>query len=325
MCKEVLHRLHFWRERVNVLRLPAVAHAEHIVCLKLDSGQDWTIANWAVRSEEDEVVGHVWCSQSKVGTRLLGPLILEIPAVFSDGREARPEAGVETGRADKHINWVLVAIVTLAAALGDLLDFAVHNLDIWLVQTLEVVDARRQATAADTPLWNELVFEELVLELFLHLVCHVALHVRLRLCALEVKSPHAVQAGLVGFPDTLQDFWFRDELLDLVLGVDVLVHAEGRRNPCWLANEGRDGLDDALDCRKNLDPRGTKVRQVVYRLFCVTRNSPIANETNPLACKVCVLIPVCGVEQLALVVLETWDRRPPPRIEDTTSIDQDIA
>jgi hypothetical protein len=38
-----------------------------------------------------------------------------------------------------------------------------------------------------------------------------------------------------------------------------------------------------------------------------------------------IVIPICRVQQSPLVLVQTWDSRPPPITEDASSIDQDIT
>ena len=54
-------------------------------------------------------------------------------------------------------------------------------------------------------------------------------------------------------------------------------------------------------------------------------NLPITNQTNVLASEVGALVPVGGVQEGALVLLNAWDGGPSPVVEDTACVDQDIA
>ena len=52
---------------------------------------------------------------------------------------------------------------------------------------------------------------------------------------------------------------------------------------------------------------------------------PIANETDMLPLERNRVIPVCRMEQRPLIFIQTWDCRPPPIVQDATSVDEDIA
>src|ERR1700733_8537694 len=73
-----------------------------------------------------------------------------------------------------------------------------------------------------------------------------------------------------------------------------------------------------LECQRTL---GTSALRFSHRCWAI----PVPDESNMSAFQVYIVIPICRVQQSPLVLVQTRDSRPPPIIEDASSIDQDIT
>lgn len=52
---------------------------------------------------------------------------------------------------------------------------------------------------------------------------------------------------------------------------------------------------------------------------------PVANQANVAAGQINLVVPICGVQQGAFVLLDTWNRRPLPVVENTACVNEDVA
>jgi len=138
-----------------------------------DTRQHWAVTDGTVGTKEDEVVREFGGSNTKIGLRFLLPYILKVLAVRSNDREAGLKRGIKACGADQDIDGVLVAIVANTASLGNVSDFAVDDLDIFLTERLEVTHAWCQSSTADMPVRDQVLLEVWVMQLLLHLRLHV--------------------------------------------------------------------------------------------------------------------------------------------------------
>lgn len=247
----------FRREGRDVVRLEAVDELAHVICLAFYRAEDRPVTDGAVWPEEDEVVWEVCGCDAEVGLGFLGPDILEVCAVGVDDGEARLKGGVEAGCADEDVDGVLVAVVALAASLGDLVDLAVDDVYIVFAQGLEVSHAGRQAATSDVPVWNEALFEVRVLQLFGHLLAEVGFRVIVCGGVLEEDAELAIQAALDVFAVGVEDARLGSEVGTFLGGEDVLLEALDGGDPGWFADEGSYLLDVRLDCGEDLDTGGS--------------------------------------------------------------------
>jgi len=183
-------------EAVDVVALVPVDALHHPVGLGLDGRQHGAVADRAVRPQEDQVVWDLGRREPEVRLRLFGPCVLQVHARRSDDGEPRLERRVEARRADEHVDGVFVAVVADAALLRDLFDLAVHDRDVFFGERFEVADAGGEAAAAEGPVWDQLLFEELVRELLLHLLEHVCAGVVLSLGVVEEERELTVETSL---------------------------------------------------------------------------------------------------------------------------------
>jgi hypothetical protein len=224
--------------------------------LSLDGRENRAVANRAVGAEENEVVGEVGGSHAEVGLRVDRPLVLKVLTLVVDDGETGLEAGVEASGADKDINGIFVAIIAEAALLGHSRDLTVDDLDIGLGERLEVVDTRSETAAADAPLWNELLLEELVVEFLLHLGEHILAGILVYLVVLKEDAELAVQARLDTLAVVKKSARLVLELIKLFFGELVLLETLDWGDPGGLANEGGDFTAVLANGGQYLDTRG---------------------------------------------------------------------
>lgn len=296
------------RERGNVGGLEAVDELAHPVGLGLNGRQHGAVANGAVGAEEDQVVGHTGGGDAQVRGRVDSPLVLQVLARRGDDGEARAEGGIEASGTDQDIDGVLLAVVAQGALVGDGADLAVNNLNVGLGQRLEVVDTGRQTTAANGPVGDQLLSQEVVVELLLHLRNHVGAGLLVDLGLLQEDAVLAVEARLNLLAVLEQCTGLVGELGALLGRVDVLLQTLDGRDPGGLTDEGGDLLALLADGRQDLDTRRA-----------------VANQADVLAVENSVGVPVSGVQQGALVLVQTGDGGPAPVVEDAGAVDEDVA
>lgn len=297
----------------DVVSLEAVDQLAHVVGLAFDGREHGTVADGTVGAEEDEIVGEVGGGDAEVGRRLGLPKILEVLALWIHHGETRLEGGIEAGRADEHVNGVLFAVVTEAAALGDLVDLAIHDLDVLLAEGFEVANARSKAAATDMPVGDEALLKVGIVQLLAHLLPEVGLGLVVGVGVLEEDAELAVETALDVAAVFREDARLGCEFQTLLVGEDVLLKALDGRHPCWLANESRDFAGSGLNGGQDLDSRRA-IEHVNIKISstCYMVSLPIADESNMATLEVNVVIPVCGVQENALVFVQSRNSRPLP-------------
>lgn len=253
---EVVDCLSLGRKLRNVVCLEAIDELAHVICLLLDRAEDGTIANWAIGTKEDEVVGELGGRKTKVRTRLLAPDVLKVGALVVDYRETWLEGGVEASGANEDVYGIFLTVVALATALGDLVDFAIDCLDVVFAECLEVADTGCETTASDVPVGDQFLLEVGVLKLFGHLLTEVGLSLVVDIAALEENAILTVQSALDVLAVIDQRTGLGGKFVLLVLREYVLLETLYWRNPSRLTNEGSDFLDMRLNGGKNLNARG---------------------------------------------------------------------
>lgn len=68
-----------------------------------------------------------------------------------------------------------------------------------------------------------------------------------------------------------------------------------------------------------------KVRQESPFKTGQRRDIPITDQSYVLACEVHCIIPVRTVQKLSPIVLQAWNCRPPPSVQDTAGVYQDVT
>ena len=256
--------------------------------------------------------------------RFLLLYILKALAVRSNNREAGLERGIKACSADQDIDGVLVAIVTNTASLGNVGDFAVDDLDIFLAERLEVTHAWCQSSTADMPVRDQVLLEVWVMQLFLHLRLHVGFGLIVGGGSLEENVELAVQTALDVHSVFKKHTGFRCEFKTLLVREGVLLETLYGRYPCGLADESGYFVNLGLDGGEDLDTRGSASVREVYRSER-SKGLPIPNEANMSASEVDIVVPIRGVEKSTLVLVQVRYDWPPPIVQNSRGIDQDIA
>ena len=252
------------------------------------------------------------------------PYILKVLAVRSNNREAGFERSIKACGADQDIDGVLVAIATNTAPLGDVGDFAVDHLDILLAERLEVTHAWCESSAADVPVRDQALLEVWVMQFLLHLRLYVGFGLMVGGGSLEENAELAVQAAL-DVPSVFKKHArFRCEFKTLLVGEDVLLETLYGRHPCGLADESGYFVNLGLDGGEDLDTGGSASVREAY-LSERSKGLPIPNKANMSAGEVDIVVPIRGVEKSTLVLVQARYGRPPPIVQDSRGIDQDIA
>ena len=96
------------------------------------------------------------------------------------------------------------------------------------------------------------------------------------------------------------------------------------RHPCGLADESSYFVNLGLDGGEDLDTGGSASVREVYRSER-SKGLPIPNEANMSAGEVDIVVPVRGVEKSTLVLVQVRYGWPPPIVQNSRGIDQDIA
>lgn len=146
------------------------------------------------------------------------------------------------------------------------------------------------------------------MQLLLHLRLHVGFGLIVGGGSLEENAELAVQTAL-DVPSVFKKHTgFRCEFKTLLVREDVLLETLYGRHPCGLADESGYFVNLGLDGGEDLDTGGS-----------------IPNEANMSAGEVDIVVPIRGVEKSTLVLVQVRYGWPPPIVQNSRGIDQDIA
>lgn len=109
--------------------------------MTLDSTQDRSISNRAVRTQENEVVGEIGGRDTEIGLCFCGPYVLQVLAGGSYDGESWLETCVEACGADEDVDGVFVAVVADAAAFADGVYFSVDYFYVLFAEGFEIADS----------------------------------------------------------------------------------------------------------------------------------------------------------------------------------------
>lgn len=162
------------------------------------------------------------------------------------------------------------------------------------------------------------------MELLGHLLAKVGFGVGVDICVLEEDAELTVEAALDAPAVVGKCAGFGGEFGLFLCTEDVLFEALYGRDPCGFADEGCYFFDVWLDCGEDLDA-GRAGGISMLQLMGSENDLPIANQTDVAASQVDVVVPIRSVQKRALVLVDARNRRPLPVVQDTRSIDKNIA
>lgn len=225
---------------------------------RTEGRQDGAVSNGAVGATDHEVVRETMGGNTHVSSGLILPGLSESLAIQPGDGEAGAEGHIKAGGADEDIHGVFLSITTNNTLLGELLDRAIHDLDLLGAERLEVVDTGGDALAADAPGGDDEVLEALVAELVLHHHGHTHGGGLLDLGVGDEDGPEAAEAGLERLAVLEECLGVALVQLALLRGVDVLLLGLDGGDPCWRADESGDFSGLVADGGEDLDTRRTR-------------------------------------------------------------------
>lgn len=150
---DVVHEfVHGGRFRVEtehvVFSLPSVDPFQRVIGLSLNHGQQRTVADRAIGTEKQHVVGHISDGGAEITSGVLCPQILQICAILIDDGETRTKGDIETRGAYQNVQVGMGAGWSYHACFGDAADPTQTDLHVGFCQRFEVVDVGSEAATA---------------------------------------------------------------------------------------------------------------------------------------------------------------------------------